>query len=93
MKKRYIFTLLLAGISYMLSAQTVEPENEALLNYQEFCANCHGPNFQGGNAQSLVDGNLETRGVTCFEILNLAFHTWGCLHMLLPFLMIKSTLW
>ena len=30
------------------------PNGQAL--YQQFCAQCHGANLQGGNAQSMVDG-------------------------------------
>lgn len=81
MKKRYIFTLLLAGISSMLSAQTVEPENEALLNYQEYCANCHGPNFQGGNAQSLVDGVWQFGDARSYMFRNIKF---GIPHLGMP---------
>lgn len=49
-------TIFLAlGILAIGSANSQEaPNSEAL--YQQFCAQCHGANLQGGNAQSMVDG-------------------------------------
>ncbi|MCC6796966.1 MAG: PQQ-dependent sugar dehydrogenase [Candidatus Hydrogenedentes bacterium] len=45
----------LLGIFAVAFANAQEaPNGEAL--YKQFCAQCHGPNLQGGNAQSMVDG-------------------------------------
>jgi len=38
----------------LLTAASAASDGEAL--YQQSCASCHGPELQGGNAQSLVDG-------------------------------------
>jgi glucose/arabinose dehydrogenase len=42
-----ISTVLLAGVASGQDAGQI---------YQEYCADCHGARFQGGSAQSLVDG-------------------------------------
>ncbi|VGO17919.1 Aldose sugar dehydrogenase YliI [Pontiella desulfatans] len=48
MKKQILFFILLAASSaFGQSAESL---------YQQHCSHCHGVKFQGGNAQSLVDG-------------------------------------
>ncbi|GMW01389.1 MAG: pyrroloquinoline-quinone glucose dehydrogenase [Candidatus Hydrogenedentota bacterium] len=45
----------LAGVSMGVAAMAQEaPDGKAL--YQQFCAQCHGAELRGGNAQSMVDG-------------------------------------
>jgi len=44
---------LLASL-FILTGSAIGQSTEAV--YQKFCANCHGADYQGGNAKSLVDG-------------------------------------
>jgi glucose/arabinose dehydrogenase len=41
---------------FLLSASTLAFGQDAEVLYQKNCSSCHGVRFQGGNAQSLVDG-------------------------------------
>jgi len=43
-------------IAWVLCSSIVAYGQNANQLYQEHCADCHGARFQGGNAQSLVDG-------------------------------------
>ena len=81
MRKQFFFIILFAFISAFLNAQDVAPDNKALLNYQEYCANCHGPKFQGGNAQSLVDGVWQFGGERGYLFRNIKF---GIPHLGMP---------
>jgi len=81
MRNYHIFTFILITISTIIRAQSVEPENGAILNYQEYCANCHGDKFQGGNAQSLVDGVWQFGGKRSYMFRNIKF---GIPHLGMP---------
>lgn len=81
MRKHHIFTLFFTILSASIFAQSVAPENNALLNYQEYCANCHGDKFQGGNAQSLVDGIWQFGGEKSYMFRNIKF---GIQHLGMP---------
>lgn len=57
---RYLtFAILIIVSSIIFLSLKLDPkmaEQNTSENYQEYCAQCHGANFQGGNAQSLIDG-------------------------------------
>ncbi|HRK35949.1 MAG TPA: cytochrome c, partial [Candidatus Hydrogenedentes bacterium] len=53
MKSIHAVLLAIGGISLGVQAQDA-PDGQAL--YQQFCAQCHGADLRGGNAQSMVDG-------------------------------------
>jgi glucose/arabinose dehydrogenase len=46
-----ITTVLILGFK-----KTDLKQSSPAANYQQYCAQCHGTDFQGGNAQSLMDG-------------------------------------
>jgi len=52
-KSIHAVLLAIGGISLGVQAQDA-PDGQAL--YQQFCAQCHGADLRGGNAQSMVDG-------------------------------------
>lgn len=81
MKTIILSSLLSIGTALSIFAQTAEPENKAALHYQEYCANCHGANFQGGNAQSLVDGVWQFGGKRSYMFRNVKF---GIQHLGMP---------
>ena len=81
MKKLLSITILIFLVSNLTFSQAVEPENQALLNYNEYCANCHGIEFQGGNAQSLVDGIWQFGGERNYMFRNIKF---GIQHLGMP---------
>lgn len=81
MRKYFTFIYTFICVSSMLYGQAVEPNNTALLHYQEYCSNCHGPNFQGGNAQSLVDGIWQFGGERSYMFRNIKF---GIQHLGMP---------
>jgi glucose/arabinose dehydrogenase len=47
--------LISAGVSTVILGQPQKPSREVGSLYTELCANCHGPNMQGGQAPSLLD--------------------------------------
>jgi glucose/arabinose dehydrogenase len=55
--------------------------NEPLSIYNEYCSNCHGPNFEGGNAQSLVDGVWQFGAGRSYMFRNIKF---GIQHLGMP---------
>ena len=81
MKRQVVFTIVFAFISAIAVPQTVKPDHRALLNYRKYCANCHGPEFQGGNAQSLVDGIWQFGGARNYMFRNIKF---GIPHLGMP---------
>jgi len=80
MKKQFLLICFFSLSITFLTAQ-VTPENGALLNYHEYCANCHGDKFQGGNAQSLVDGIWQFGGKRSYMFRNIKF---GIQHLGMP---------
>jgi mono/diheme cytochrome c family protein len=46
----------LASMQGSLPASDEKPQSRAAEIYAASCASCHGPEMQGGNAQSLIDG-------------------------------------
>lgn len=81
MKRQLIFTFVLGFTSTLALSQSVEPDNKALLHYKEYCSNCHGIEFQGGNAQSLVDGIWQFGGGRSYMFRNIKF---GIQHLGMP---------
>ena len=63
----------------MLSICTYGQSEEAL--YQEHCSSCHGDTFQGGNAQSLIDGIWQFGDSTGHISCNIKF---GITHLGMP---------
>lgn len=58
MKYTFTFAVLVSSVILLLGFRTdisIKQSNPAV-NYQQYCAQCHGNDFQGGNAQSLMDG-------------------------------------
>jgi glucose/arabinose dehydrogenase len=70
--------LLQFGFYLQLNAQEL---SDPLEIYNEYCSNCHGPNFQGGNAQSLVDGVWQFGGERNYMFRNIKF---GIQHLGMP---------
>jgi aldose sugar dehydrogenase len=59
MKFFVLLFLILASILIMLlitSSVNINEEITIPANYQKFCAQCHGADLRGGNAQSLING-------------------------------------
>ena len=49
---RFIFILLITSNL----TQNISAQNDAAALYQQYCAQCHGTDLNGGNATSLIDG-------------------------------------
>ena len=81
MKNALTLTLCLCLLTFNVVAQEVQPDDRAGRNYQEYCANCHGDKFQGGNAQSLIDGIWQFGGARNYMFRNIKF---GIQHLGMP---------
>lgn len=81
MKKLLIALFVLLFVStYSFSQNNVELDDAREI-YNEFCSNCHGQNFEGGNAQSLVDGIWQFGGERGYMFRNIKF---GIQHLGMP---------
>lgn len=82
MIKQTIFSLILiSAVAISISFKPMETKEDPVDNYQEFCANCHGQDFQGGNAQSLVDGVWQFGDGNSYIFRNIKF---GIQHLGMP---------
>jgi glucose/arabinose dehydrogenase len=56
--KSFVTVATLLICIFVLSSNTnnISPRQDLPENYVEYCANCHGMDLRGGNAQSLLDG-------------------------------------
>jgi len=76
--------LLLSTFSFFISICSFAQEfetSDALEIYNEYCSNCHGPQFEGGNAQSLVDGIWQFGAGRSYMFRNIKF---GIPHLGMP---------
>jgi glucose/arabinose dehydrogenase len=73
-------TLTVFFASNITCAQENE-SNDALNIYNEYCSNCHGQKFEGGNAQSLVDGVWQFGAGRSYMFRNIKF---GIQHLGMP---------
>jgi len=80
-----IKSFLLTTIIGLMVSIYVYPQETSLENarsiYDEYCSNCHGPQFQGGNAQSLVDGIWQFGAGRSYMFRNIKF---GIQHLGMP---------
>ena len=74
-------SIALTILSFRLFAQNSVTIDDALAIYQEYCANCHGDKFQGGNAQSLIDGQWQFGAGQSYMFRNIKF---GIQHLGMP---------
>jgi aldose sugar dehydrogenase len=65
----------------MSLAQKTDQVSNALEIYNEYCSNCHGQKFEGGNAQSLIDGIWQFGGERSYMFRNIKF---GIQHLGMP---------
>ncbi len=72
-----IFFILSVTINSSFSQET----DGALAIYNEYCSNCHGPKFEGGNAQSLVDGIWQFGAAKSYMFRNIKY---GIQHLGMP---------
>jgi glucose/arabinose dehydrogenase len=72
-------TLLMLPLASLLAAGAYAQDAGTL--YQKNCSHCHGANFQGGNAQSLVDGVWQFGDGTGYITRNIKF---GITHLGMP---------
>jgi len=85
---KYLIYLLASLASLFLISATLMEQNKASMDdievpesYTEYCAQCHGANLQGGNAQSLVDGVWQFGDGRSYIFRNIKF---GIQHLGMP---------
>lgn len=81
MKIYHTISLILIFLQSVVSSQYANAQSEPLAIYQEYCANCHGDKFQGGNAQSLIDGQWQFGAGRSYMFRNIKF---GIQHLGMP---------
>ncbi len=75
-----VFSFLLIFNFFFLSKPIVaQPDGAAL--YQQYCAQCHGTDLDGGNASSLIDGIWQYGDATSYITRNVKF---GIPHLGMP---------
>jgi glucose/arabinose dehydrogenase len=79
--KNLITILFIPLLTINLSFSQEKPNEGALAIYNEFCSNCHGPKFEGGNAQSLVDGIWQFGAGRSYMFRNIKY---GIQHLGMP---------
>ncbi len=81
MKKSILIIFTIFCFSASSFSQSNTNLEGARVIYDEFCSNCHGQNFEGGNAQSLVDGIWQFGGERGYMFRNIKF---GIQHLGMP---------
>lgn len=82
MIKYLLIALFISIIAINMSkAQETNQVSGALEIYNEYCSNCHGPKFEGGNAQSLIDGIWQFGAGRSYMFRNIKF---GIQHLGMP---------
>ncbi len=80
---KYLLLILLLSITAtnMSQAQEANQVSGTLEIYNEYCSNCHGPKFEGGNAQSLIDGIWQFGAGRSYMFRNIKY---GIQHLGMP---------
>ena len=82
--KPFLITVLLSCTLLFFTSTVFEKQehhNELPPSYVEFCANCHGMDLRGGNAQSLLDGIWQFGNKKSYLFRNIKF---GIPHLGMP---------
>jgi len=66
--RRFVVVCILGLLCYPVFAQDAVPDGKAL--YLTFCAQCHGPDLNGANAPSLIDGVWKYGGEHGYRVRN-----------------------
>jgi cytochrome c553 len=78
---KYSLTILMGLLAPILLLAQNGTSEDPLSIYNEFCSNCHGMNFEGGNAQSLVDGVWQFGAGRSYMFRNIKY---GIQHLGMP---------